>query len=390
MTQKLASTLVSAVSAPPIAAAAEWLKERRSNRHLLNLSQAVPSYQPAPEMAEEVARLARQPETCLYTDIRGTWPLREALAAHMSEDYQGDVSPEQVTITAGCNQAFCAAIMALAERGDNVIMPSPYYFNHQMWLQMLGIELRLFPAFKDVNPFPDPADSEKLINERTRAIVLCSPNNPTGATYPTHLFRQFLDLAERRGIFLIVDETYKDFRSDPAPPHGLFSESRWPEHLVQLYSFSKAFAMTGYRVGSLIAGPRVQAQVEKILDCMAICAPAISQSAALFGLQALGDWKSAKVTMMAERRSALLTAFKHPMLSYRLATSGAYFAYVRHPFGGEPSAAVAKRLAQRHDVLCLPGSMFGPDQDAYLRLAFANVAAEEMPTLVDRFLESQA
>lgn len=390
MSQAAVSQLVSAVSAPPIAEAAGWVRGRASNRPLLNLSQAVPSYPPPPEFQEEVARLARLEDTSLYTDIRGIAALREALAQHMADDYRGTIAAEQVTITAGCNQAFCAAIMALAQHGDNVVMPSPYYFNHQMWLQMMGIELRLIPSFKNSTALPDPADADALIDSRTRAIVLCSPNNPTGATYPPELLMAFLDLAARRGLMLIVDETYKDFRSDAAPAHRLFADARWPESLVQLYSFSKVFAMTGYRAGSLIAGERVQAEVEKVMDCVAICAPSISQSAALFGLQSLSQWKAAKTAMMAGRREALLSAFSHAGLSYQLASSGAYFAYVRHPFRGETSREVSKRLAQRHDVLCLPGSMFGPDQEDYLRLAFANVAAEDMPVLAERLLESQA
>lgn len=388
MQQDVVSPLVSSVSAPPIAEAAGWVKDRRNNRRLLNLSQAVPSYPPPTELQDEVARQARLPESSLYTDIRGTPELRQALALHMAEDYRGRISTEDVTIAAGCNQAFCLAVMAMAERGDNVIMPSPYYFNHQMWLQMQGVDLRLMPAFGS-EPFPNAADAEALVDARTRAIVLCSPNNPTGATYPPQVFASFFELARSRGLWLVIDETYKDFRSNPSPPHNLFADPRWPDTLVQLYSFSKVFAMTGYRVGSLIAGRRLQAEAEKVMDCMAICAPAISQAAALFGLQSLSTWKGEKTKLMAGRREALLAAFRTPGLTYRLASSGAYFAYVEHPFAGTASREVAQRLAQQNDVLCLPGSMFGPDQERYLRFAFANVEAEDMAVLAERLLESQ-
>ncbi len=383
------SPLVQGVSAPPIAEAASWVAGRKSNRDLLNLSQAVPSYPPAAEMQAEIARLASLPETGFYTDIRGIAPLREQLAAHMATDYAGDVRPDDVTITSGCNQAFCAALMALAERGDNVILPVPYYFNHQMWLDMLGIEHRHIPAFSDGRAYPAPADAASLINDRTRAIVLCSPNNPTGATYPPHVLREFFELASSHGLALVIDETYKDFRSDPAPLHDLLADAKWRDCLIQLYSFSKVFAMTGYRAGSIIAGQKVQDQADKVLDCMAICAPAISQHAALFGLQHLSAWKNEKNKLMAERRAALLEAFRRPDLRYELVSSGAYFAYVRHPFADQPSKSVAQRLAQQHDVLCLPGTMFGPGQEQYLRLAFANSPAEDMPRLVERLIESQ-
>ena len=122
---------------------------------------------------------------------------------------------------------------------------------------------------------------------------------------------------------------------------------------------------------------------------MAICAPHISQRAAVFGLANLGEWKREKQRLMTERREALLGAFNHPKLSYRLISSGAYFAYVKHPFSNETAKSVAMRLAGEHDVLCLPGSMFGPEQESYLRFAFANSPAEDMALLAERLIESQ-
>jgi aspartate/methionine/tyrosine aminotransferase len=383
------SPCISRVDAPPIAEAMSWVRPGLRNRELLNLCQAVPSYAPAESLQAEIARLAMAPATSLYTDISGIPELRGALAQHMAKDYQGSIAPENVTITSGCNQAFCAAIMALAQRGDNVVLPAPYYFNHQMWLDMLGVEKRLIPAFAEGRAYPLPQDAATLIDGNTRAIVLCSPNNPTGAIYPAEVIDDFYELAKSANVALIIDETYKDFRSAPEPLHNLFARKDWPDNFVQLYSFSKVFALTGYRVGSIIAGTRILSEAEKVLDCMAICAPHISQRAALFGLVNLHDWKREKQAMMDHRRAELLEAFKHPALKYQLVSSGAYFAYVRHPFEGEAAKAVAQRLAGENDVLCLPGSMFGPDQDSYLRFAFANSPSEHMRVLVERLLESQ-
>ncbi len=366
-----------------------WVKPGERNRELLNLCQAVPSYAPAEILQDEIVRLAREPSTSLYTDISGISDLREALATHMASDYRGLVTPGNVTIVSGCNQAFCATIMALAQRGENVVLPSPYYFNHQMWLDMLGVEKRLIPAFAENRAYPSPGDAAALIDAQTRAIILCSPNNPTGAIYPPEIIAAFYELARQTGIALIIDETYKDFRSNPEPLHGLFGVEGWQQTFIQLYSFSKVFALTGYRVGSIIAGSQVLREAEKILDCMAICAPHISQRAALFGLQNLSEWKREKQKLMESRREALLSAFTHPKLRYRLVSSGAYFAYVRHPFDRETAKSVAMRLAGDHDVLCLPGSMFGPDQSDFLRFAFANSPAEGMSALVERLVESQ-
>ena len=247
---------ISRIEAPPIMEAQTWIRPGLRNRKLLNLCQAVPSYPPATELLDEVARAAHEPGTSLYTDIFGLPELRAALAAHMSADYRGTVLPEQVCITSGCNMAFSAAIMAMASAGDNVIVPVPYFFNHTMWLGMLGIEARYVPAMSPGSPWPRAADAAPLIDSRTRAIVLCSPNNPTGAIYPPEVIESFFDLAVERGLALVIDETYKDFREDPAPPHGIFGRGNWPDGFVHLYSFSKVFSMTGYRVGSIIAGAR--------------------------------------------------------------------------------------------------------------------------------------
>lgn len=386
--KSLASKTIRGIEAPPIAEAMSWISSVPSNRTLINLCQAVPSYPPATSLTEEVGRLAKRPETSLYSDILGIAPLREELAQSLSEDYQARIAAENIAITAGCNQAFAATMMALAEAGDNVILPVPYYFNHHMWLEMLGIRPRYLQAIKAGNTTPVAADAALLIDERTKAIVLCSPNNPTGGIYPAQAIEEFHALARQHGIALVVDETYKDFRADPAPPHGLFNHADWGDNFIQLYSFSKVFALTGYRVGSVTASPAFLAELEKILDCVAICAPTISQGAALYGLRSLEAWKNEKLAIAKEKATALRQAFTHPDLDYKLLSAGAFFAYIQHPFTDD-AKTVAKRLAQKHDLLALPGSMFGPGQEQYLRLAFANVEAGLMQDVVARLIESQ-
>lgn len=377
------------IEAPPIMEAQSWLKRGLRNRKVLLLSQAVPSWPPAEELDAEVARLAHEPGISLYTDIFGIPELRAAIARHFSADYSGKVAPENVCVTAGCNQAFSAAMMAIGRAGDNVIVPVPYFFNHTMWLSMLGIEARFIPAVAGGLNHPDPQDAAKLIDSRTRAIVLCSPNNPTGAIYPPHVIKGFFEVARAHGIALVIDETYKDFREEPGPAHPIFAEADWEDAFIHLYSFSKAYSMTGYRVGAITASSRVLAEIEKILDCLAICPTHISQRAALFALTSLEAWKRGKIGMMQERLAALRQAFTRKGLGYQLVSSGALFAYVKHPFTEQTAKEVAVRLAGEHDLLCLPGSMFGPGQERHLRIAFANAEAADMEMVVDRLIESQ-
>jgi len=368
---------VAAVRVAPIAEAQAWIPTASSQRRFINLCQAVPSYPPAAAMMEAIAAAAMRPDTGFYTPVRGLPELRQALA-------------DDVAITAGCNQAFCAVLSALAGPGDNVLLPVPWYFNHQMWLDSQRIAIHPLPLAADTG-WPDLEAAKALVDKDTRAIVLVTPNNPTGAVYGARHIARFYDLAKSHGVALVLDETYKDFRPVPSEPaHELFSDPNWRETLVQLYSFSKAFALTGYRVGSVIGGAELLAAVEKIVDCMAICAPHIAQQAALYGLRHLTGWKRDKAGQMEARLRALTEAFATPGLDYRLVSAGAYFAYVRHPFAGEPAESVARRLAGEHDMLVLPGSMFGPDQERYLRLAFANVDADLMPEMAERFVESQS
>ena len=249
--------MLRAVAASPVTAAQSWIAQRQfpADKPLLDVAQAVPGYPPAPELQAHLAELVQQSQTAFYTGIFGLPELRACLAEDMNAVYGGAIHAEQVAIVAGCNQGFCAAIMALAKVGDEVILPLPYYFNHQMWLQMLGITTVPIPFTPQTGAIPSPAATAPLINARTRAIALVTPNNPTGAVYPPAVIQAFYQLAREHSIALLLDETYKDFATDQNPPHQLFLDPAWPETLIQLYSFSKAYSLTGYRVGSVIAAP---------------------------------------------------------------------------------------------------------------------------------------
>jgi aspartate/methionine/tyrosine aminotransferase len=235
---------------------------------------------------------------------------------------------------------------------------------------------------------PDPADAAALIGPKTRAIVLVTPNNPTGAIYPPEFIAEFFHLARRHDLALVLDETYRDFLPTDDAPHGLFAEPGWRDTLVQLYSFSKVYCLTGYRVGSIIAAPALVAEAAKAMDCVAICAARIGQEAALYGLGHLVAWRESNRILMRDRVTALRAAFRDNNLGYELVSAGAYFAYLRHPFAGETATAVAQRLVAEQNLLVLPGSMFGPEQEGFVRCAFANVDAAIMPEVARRLAAS--
>ena len=380
-----------AVIPPPIAEIARLAAGRDFplGKPLLDLAQAVPAYPPAEALTAHLASAVRKPEMARYTPIVGRDDLRHALAETLSEDYDGRVAPDQVAITAGCNQAFCLGLMALAGPGDEAILAGPSYFNYQMWLEMLGVSPVYLPFRPERGGVPDPADAAVRITPSTRAIVLVTPNNPTGAIYPPETIDAFHELAREAGVALVLDETYRDFLPGDGPPHGLFARSGWDETLIHLYSFSKVYSLTGYRVGALVGASRLLAEVAKAADCVAICAPAIAQEAALYGLRNLADFRAEKRRLVLERVAQFRAVFERNDLAYELICAGAFFAYVRHPFAGTPAAGVAHRLIQEENVLCLPGSAFGPDQESYLRFALANIDGDAMAALGDRLVASQ-
>lgn len=370
---------------PPIAEAQSWIIGRNfpPEKPLLNLAQAVPSYPPANILRQHLAHRTKLFKTAQYTEIAGTPELRSALSLHMNEVYNGQTSLKNVLISSGCNQAYCLTILALAKAGDEVILPEPYYFNHLMWLNILGIKAKLLPFQQQNDGVPNPADAEKLITEKTKALVLITPNNPTGAIYSPNIISAFYELATKHRIALIIDETYKDFLGS-VQPHSLFENKTWGKAFIQLYSFSKVFSLTGYRVGSVIADETVIKSITKIMDTLSICAPRISQDAALFGLSNLSSWVNKKQRIIKERCEFLTEAFKSDDIDYELISSGAYFAYIKHPFKNRTAREVAMQLAEQENILCLPGTFFGPNQENYLRFAFANANLAEISALKER------
>ena len=384
--------LVAGVTTPPVAEAQGWIRGRTfpADKTLLDLAQAVPSYAPAEALTSHIAALAGEPDTSVYSEILGIPALRAALARHLGVDYGASVAASNIAITSGCNQAYCVAISALAGPGDEVIVPVPFYFNHDMWLKMQGIEPLYLPFDAECPGRLRLEAVEELITPRTRALVLVSPCNPTGVEFAPADIEALHRLLSSRGVSLVIDETYKDFRRASGPPHTLMSEAAHEQPgLVQLFSFSKAYSMTGYRLGAIACNAELLVEIEKILDCIAICPPRISQDAACFALEHLNAWRDSKAQLMLERVDAMRHAFTHSRLRYQLVSCGAYFAYVRHPFDGSASLDVARDLADRQNLLCLPGSFFGPQQDDYLRLAFANVESRRFEELVERLLADQ-
>ena len=378
---------LAATFAPPVMEARRWLDGVHfpPERPLINVSQAAPVDPPPEALRQAIAEAAlNDPQAHLYGPVLGLPALRSEIAQQWSTDYGGRIRDSQVAITQGCNQAFCAVLATLAGPGDEVILPTPWYFKHKMWLDMAGV--RTVPLSTGAGLLPDPEAAEALISPATRAIVLVSPNNPGGAEYPADLLRAFYDLPQRHKIALIADETYRDFDAREGAPHDLFTDPDWADTFIHLYSFSKAYRLTGHRVGAIVASETRLAEVEKFLDTVAICPGQLGQIAALWGMRNLRQWVAGERAEILARRAAMVAGLG-ALEGWETLGCGAYFAYVAHP-DPRPSPDFARALVREAGVLLLPGTMFMPKDDPagqrQLRIAFANIDAGGIAELMQR------
>lgn len=374
---------VDSLAFPAIPAVQAWARDYDgAHGPLLDLSQAVPGYPPPPDMLRRLGEAAASTAAIGYGDIEGEEALRDAYATHVAGLYGTPVVAAETHITAGCNQAFVAASMAVAAAGDTVLMTTPCYFNHESTLSMLGIGTRFVVCAPENGFLPDIDAVRAAITPQVRAFALVSPNNPTGCIYPPALLDAIFTICREAGIWLILDETYRDF-ADAADRHDLLSRPDWREGLIQLYSFSKSFCIPGHRLGAIVAGQRVVGAIAKVMDNLQICAPRAAQIAIAQAIEPLAGWR-AENRVEIGRRAGALRATLATAPEWEIGAMGAYFAYLRHPFPECGSVEIARRLAHEAGVSCLPGAFFGDGQDDYLRLAFANADSDRIAELGGR------
>ena len=370
---------------PPIPAARQWAAKYRGQAGpMIDLTQAVPGYPPHSTLLERMAHEAGQRANATYGFIDGEVALREAFAENLTQFYQSPLGAADVAITAGCNLAFAMAMTVLSGQRAEILLPTPWYFNHQMAMTMQRITAVPLPCLAENGFIPNPDHAAARITENTRAIVLVSPNNPTGAITPPETIARFAELCRTHALWLILDETYRDFLPASAlPPHDVFADPDWRDYVIHLYSFSKAYCVPGHRVGAIAAGPTFRHELMKVLDTMQICAPRAAQAALTWAIPALKDWRRDNRTLMQSRAAAFDRAMAGAP-GWEINAIGGYFAYLRTPRAAPEAIETAERLAAEHGLLTLPGPFFGPGQERYIRLAFANVDDDAIAAIPGR------
>ena len=376
---------ISRLTAPPVSVVQDWRASYDGGRgQLIDMSQAVPGYAAHPDMIAALESAAANPDSARYGRVEGDHDLRTAYAAHLDAIYGANVVAEEIHITSGCNQAFVASVLAVAGHGDEILMTRPCYFNHESTLGMLGVGIGYVDCRAENGMLPTIGDISAAIGPKTRALAIVSPNNPCGSIYPDELLAGIFALCRDRGIWLILDETYRDFLPVAnAKPHDLLATDGWQDTLVQLYSFSKSYCMPGHRLGAVTAGAAFVYELAKIIDNIQICAPRAPQMAVTPMLTSLAEWREENRQRISAR-SAVFSSAVSGLDGWELLSTGAYFGYVRHPFDGEDSLDVAKRMAREAGVLTIPGAFFGDGQQNYLRFAFANAGRDVIAELPDR------
>jgi len=380
------SPLIAAVHFPPISEVRRWAAQRdeKGDQPLIDLCQAVPDYPPAAELTAYMASVVAEPLTARYTPDEGLPEVREAMAGRYRRIYGAEICAGNICLTVGASQAFWLAMTAICSPGDEVIVQTPYYFDHDMGLAMLGIKRVYAPFDPAGGGLPSPQAIRALITPATRAVLLVTPSNPTGVVTPPELLQKLYLLAAEQGIALVLDETYADFIPSGGPPHQLFTDPSWGDHLVQIMSFGKTYSLTGFRAGMLVAGAELIHHALKAQDTMVVCQPRITQLALKFAAENLDDWVVANRVAMDRRHRRFLEEFSLPGNPFSLVASGSFFGWVKHPFPGQSGREAARRLVDDAGLLTLPGEVFGPGMEGYLRLALGNIAEDAIAGAVAR------
>jgi aminotransferase len=354
---------------------------RAAGHRVVSLGQALPFFPPPPSALRAAEAALRAPDVHFYTTDPGRPTLRRLLAERLAE-YGVSCSFEDVVITAGANHAFATALTTLVNPGEEVVLPAPYFTNHQMQVQASGAVAVEAPLADQHGYCLTWDDIARALTPRTRAVVLCNPSNPTGAPVTAeHGTRIVRELASR-SILVISDETYMQFVYD-GEHWSAASVSDWRRNVVVIGTFSKSLAMMGWRVGFVLADRAICEQATKIQDAMIICAPTISQMAAEGALR--DDWSYAKQFHPEFVRRRQLVADRIgriPALSWS-PTGGGFFAFARVD-GCTDSTALANRLLDEAHVVTIPGAAFGRSGEGCLRLSFGSVSGEDLVEGLDR------
>ncbi len=371
-----------AVQSPIIPVVGELIRQHPGT---ISLGQGVVFYPPPAQAFEQIGQLLQRPELHKYQPVYGITPLLELIGQKLRAENGIVPGPEQrIVVTAGGNMAFMNTVLAICDPGDEVILPTPYYFNHEMAITMANCRPVLVPT--DENYQLQPERIAAALTAKTRAVVTVSPNNPTGAVYSEAALRAVNELCQARGIYHISDEAYEYFTYGAARH---FSPASLPEseaHTISLFSLSKAYGFASWRVGWMVIPAHLFEAVNKVQDTILICPPVVSQFAAVGAMQVSRAYCADYLRQLAKVRELVISELAQ--LAEHCITppaDGAFYFYLKLKTELPPLTLV-ERLVREFGVAAIPGTAFGSDDGCYLRLAYGALQAATVKEGIGRFV----
>ena len=365
------------IERPPIAAVNRLAAALAADgADLINLGQAVLGMPPPSGAAAAVRALLDEGAPHRYSPDPGLPPVLDAVAAFLRE-VKGipDATPDRLMLTCGCNQAFADALLAVTEPGDEVVFLGPGYFDHVFTIRLAGCVPVEVPMVLDGDRWAvDPDRVIAALTQRTRALVLVSPGNPTGSVLPLDHLRLLAAACDARGIWLLSDETY-DLLTFPPTRHT--TAAGLLERAVVLGSFSKNLALAGWRVGYLLGSPALMEEAIKVQDALVVCAPVASQHAVMGVLPEAAAFAERARRELVRRRDVLLAALGRCAALTPTIPDGATFVMARLVDSGD-DVAFAKDLLLRAGLVTVPGSAFGPHGAGWIRLSYGNQSLKRL------------
>ena len=354
-----------AVQSPVVPIVADLIRETPGT---ISLGQGVVCYGPPETALQNVLAHANQIDQ-FYGPVEGIPELTRMLKRKLADENRIAIGNERcLVVTAGANMGFLNALFAITDPGAEVILPTPYYFNHEMAVRMLNCVPVCVPT--DCHFQIDPDVIKALITERTAAIVTISPNNPSGAVYPEEVLRAVNELCRERGIYHISDEAYEYFVYDDRRHFSPASMDDSFQHTISLFSLSKAYGFSSWRIGYMLIPAHLHDAVRKVQDTNLICPPLASQYAALGALEAGKDYCIDKISRIVRSRKFVFGELKKlDCIIGGVRSDGAFYVFLR--FDTElPDMEVVERLIREYRIAAMPGSAFGMEKGCYLRISY--------------------
>nr|WP_238568990.1 pyridoxal phosphate-dependent aminotransferase [Xenococcus sp. PCC 7305] len=373
---------MAAVQSPLIPVVGELI---RRNPGTISLGQGVVSYAPPPEAIASITEFLAATANHKYQAVEGIPPLINAIAKKLEAENKIAINQDNaIVVTAGSNMAFLTTIFAITSPGEEIILNTPYYFNHEMAITMASCQPVLVPT--DANYQLQPNKIKQAITSKTKAVVTISPNNPTGVVYDPPALKEVNQICHEQGIYHISDETYEYFTYDGIKHISPASFPDSQDHTISLFSLSKAYGFASWRIGYMVIPQHLLMAVKKAQDTNLICPPVVSQYAALGAIKTGIAYCQKHLPSIISVREKLLQELSTIKDICTVApTAGAFYLFLKIKTEISDFELV-KKLIEEYKVAVLPGSTFGMDSGCYIRLAYGALEPETAIEAIQRLV----